>query len=102
VTLDETWLDLPIFYLSIFLSFYLSIDHESIWRSPEDEAPQKDSKRELSPKMMLAIVWNPDGFHLTNVLPKSSKFNAGHDISHILSPLPKFLLLIKMNQGDIL
>jgi hypothetical protein len=44
----------------------------------------------------------PTRFHLIDVLPKDSKFNAGHYIFHILSPLPKFLLLIKMSKGDIL
>jgi hypothetical protein len=52
--------------------------------------------------MMLTVVWNRHGFHLIDVLPKGSKFNAGHYISHIISPFPKFLLLIKMTQGDIL
>jgi hypothetical protein len=39
--------------------------------------------------MMLAGVWNPDGFHLIDVRPKDSKFSAGHYISLILSPLPE-------------
>jgi hypothetical protein len=80
VTLDEAW-------------FYLFIDHELIWLRPEDEAPQKEKKIVLSLKMMLTVVWNTHGFHLIDVLPKSSKFNAGHYISHILSPLPEILAL---------
>jgi hypothetical protein len=43
--------------------------------------------------MMLTIVWNPHGFHLIDVLPNGSKFNPGHHISHILSPLPEILAL---------
>jgi hypothetical protein len=51
VTLDEAWL-----YLFIFLFFSLSTDHESIWLSPKDEAPQGDTKGESSPKMILMFV----------------------------------------------
>jgi hypothetical protein len=43
--------------------------------------------------MMLTVVWNPHGFHLIDVLPKGGKFDAGHDISGILSPLPGILAL---------
>jgi hypothetical protein len=39
--------------------------------------------------MMLTVVWNPQRFHMINVLPKDSKFNAGHYISRVLSPLPE-------------
>jgi hypothetical protein len=41
--------------------------------------------------MMPTVVWNSDGFHLIDVLPKGSKLNAGHDISHILLPLREIL-----------
>jgi hypothetical protein len=36
---------------------------------------------------MLTIVWNPRGFHLTKVLEKGGKFNAGYHIAEILEPL---------------
>jgi hypothetical protein len=49
------------------------------------------TKGESSPKMMLTVVWNPRWFRLIDVLLKGSKFNAGHDISHILSPLSEIL-----------
>jgi hypothetical protein len=49
VTLGEAW-------------FYLSTDDESIWLSPEDEAPQRERKIASSPKMMLTIVWNHTDF----------------------------------------
>jgi hypothetical protein len=52
--------------------------------------------------MMLTVVWDPHGFHLIDVLPKGSKFNAGHYISHILSLLREILLLIKMTESDML
>jgi hypothetical protein len=41
--------------------------------------------------MMLTLVWKPHGFHSIHVLPKGSKFNSGHDISHILSQLQEIL-----------
>jgi hypothetical protein len=46
----------------------------------------------------------PHGFHLIDVLPKGSKFHAGYYISHISSyrRSRKFLLVIKMTEGDIL
>jgi hypothetical protein len=76
----------------LVLSLYLSTDHESIWLSQEDEAPQRERNFVSSPQMMLTVVWNPHGFHLIDVLPKGSKFHAGHYISHIPSdsPNPKF------------
>jgi hypothetical protein len=40
---------------------------------------------------MPRVVWSPYGFHLIDVPPKGSKFNDGHDISNILSPLPEIL-----------
>ena len=40
-----------------------------------------------SPKLMVTVVWNPHGFHIIDVLPKGTKFNAEYYISHILTPL---------------
>jgi hypothetical protein len=59
-----------------------SADHESIWPSPEDEAPQRA-------RMMLTVVWNPHGFCLIDVQPKDSEFNVEHYISRVLSLLPE-------------
>jgi hypothetical protein len=36
---------------------------------------------------MLRIVWNPNGFHLINVVSKGIKFNAEHYIINILISL---------------
>jgi hypothetical protein len=77
----------------LVLFFHLANDHESIWIIPEDEAPQRERKIGPSLKMMLIVVWNPHGFHLIDVLPKRSKFNAGHSTTHIISPLPEILTL---------
>jgi hypothetical protein len=37
--------------------------------------------------MMVTIVWNPQGFHLVDALPKGKKFNPNYYIDRILSPL---------------
>jgi hypothetical protein len=42
---------------------------------------------------MLTVVWNPHEFHLIDVLPNGSKFNAGHYISRIPSSFPEILAL---------
>jgi hypothetical protein len=89
----------------LVLVFYLPADQESIWFSAKDGAPQTERKIVSSPKMMLTVVWNSQGFHLIDVLRKGSKLHPGDYISHIPSdsPNPKFefLLLIKTAQGDI-
>jgi transposase len=36
---------------------------------------------------MATIVWNPQSFHLINVLPKGQKFNANYYIDRILQSL---------------
>jgi hypothetical protein len=35
---------------------------------------------------MLTIVWNPNGFHVIDVLPKGIKFNADHYITDAFIP----------------
>jgi hypothetical protein len=39
---------------------------------------------------MLTIVWNPPGFHLTKVLDKGHKFNAGRYIADNLEPFSQW------------
>jgi hypothetical protein len=39
---------------------------------------------------MLPIVWNPRGFHLSKVLEKGRKFNAGYYINEILKLLSQW------------
>jgi hypothetical protein len=72
------------------LSFYQS---RIYLLSPEDETPQRERKTVSSSKMMLTIVWNLHGFHMIDVLPKGSKFNAGYYISHIRLPLLEIFAL---------
>jgi hypothetical protein len=52
---------------------------------------RNSTKRELSPKMMLIVVWNAKIFHLIDVLRKGNNFNTGHYISLIISPLSEIL-----------
>jgi hypothetical protein len=40
-------------------------------------------------KMMVTIVWNPQGFHFVDALPKGQKFNANYYIDRILQPFLK-------------
>jgi hypothetical protein len=77
VTLDESW-------------FYVRTDHELIWAQLSAEIPERERHTIQSQNVMLTIVWNPDGFHLVNILPKGFKFNAGYDAAHILDPLSKW------------
>jgi hypothetical protein len=56
---------------------------------PDAEIPERGRRIVQSQKVMLAIVWNPRGFHLVNILPKGFKFNASYDVTQILGPLFK-------------
>jgi hypothetical protein len=47
--------------------------------------------------MMLTVVSNRHGFYLIDGLPKVSEDSAGHDISHIISPVPEILALYQDN-----
>jgi hypothetical protein len=50
----------------------------------------KENDIQFNRKFMLAIVWNPRGFHLIKVLEKGRKFNAGYCLSEILEPLSQW------------
>jgi hypothetical protein len=52
--------------------------------------------------MMLTVFWNPPEFHLIDILPKGTKSNAGHYISHIVSTLREILNPYQDDQEDIL
>jgi hypothetical protein len=77
VTLDESW-------------FYLHIDHELIWAQPDANIPEWERHTVQSRKVMLTRVWNPGGFHLVNILPKTFTLNASDDATQILDPLSKW------------
>lgn len=74
VTLDESW-------------FYLCTDHEMIWLQSDEKVPERERPTIQSKKLMLTIVWNPNGFHLINVLSSGCKFNASHYVTNVLGPL---------------
>jgi hypothetical protein len=63
VTLDES-------------RFYLSTYHEQIWLRVEEQPPERPRHAIQDPKMMVAIAWNPLGFHLFDALPKGNIFTA--------------------------
>jgi hypothetical protein len=74
VTLGESW-------------FYFNTEHELIWFQLDEEIPERERHTSQSEKVMLAIVWNPSGFHLIDALPKECTFNASFYVTQILGPL---------------
>jgi hypothetical protein len=57
---------------------------------PREEAPETRERHMIGPeKLMVTIAWNPDGFHVTEVLPKGQTFNAGYSCSSVLTKLSK-------------
>jgi hypothetical protein len=77
ITLDEWW-------------FYLSTDHEQIWLQADQEPPERAKHTIQDKKIMVAIAWNPLGFHLVEVLPKGRGFNVEHYRDNILTELIRF------------
>jgi hypothetical protein len=82
----------------LVLSFYLSPDHESIWHSPEDEAPLRETH-------LRRWCRQSSGTHTDFTWLMSSQRVANLALGMIsLSSYRsswKFLLLVKMTQGDI-
>jgi hypothetical protein len=74
ITLDESW-------------FYLNADHESIWLPPDETVPERERHTVQSEKLMLAIVWNSNGFRVINVLSRGIKFSADHYFTDVLIEL---------------
>jgi hypothetical protein len=74
VILDKSW-------------FYLNMDHEFIWLQPHQEIPETARLSSVR-TVMLAIIWNPIGFDLINILPNGFKFNVCSYVTQILGPLP--------------
>jgi histone-lysine N-methyltransferase SETMAR len=72
VTLDES-------------RFYYTTNHESIWLPADEKVPERERKTVKSKKLMVTIVWNPNGFHFIDVFPNGSKFNAKYYTNKILS-----------------
>jgi len=87
VTLDESW-------------FYFTTDYEAMWLSSSETPPDRERHMVTSPKLMLTIVWNPDGFHVINVLPKGQKFNASYYVENILERVSQFAQASGGNRGQ--
>jgi hypothetical protein len=51
VTLDESWI-------------YLLSEHNMMWTAPGEIVVDREWHTVQSPKFMLAVVWNPTGFHV--------------------------------------
>ena len=74
ITGDESW-------------FYLSTDYQRQWL-PVWQKPSKRVKKMIgAKKFMFTIFWNPHGFLLVKILPKSAKFNEDYFINEILEPI---------------
>jgi hypothetical protein len=71
VTLDESWSG-------------LFSEHNLMWTAPGEIAVDREQRTVQSPKFMLAVVWNPIGFHVMEALPKGRKFNTQYYINDIL------------------
>jgi hypothetical protein len=71
VTLDESWI-------------YLFNEHDLMWTAPGEIVVDREQHTVQSPKFMLRIVWNPNGFHVLKAIPKWRKFNAQYDTNDIL------------------
>jgi hypothetical protein len=65
MTLDESW-------------FYLWTIHETVSVQAGQQPPESVKHMIGDRKMMITIVWNPQGFHLVDALPKGQKFNANY------------------------
>jgi histone-lysine N-methyltransferase SETMAR len=74
MTLDESW-------------FYLWTSHEIFWVQAGQQSPEMVKHMIGDRKLMVTIVWNPQGFHLVDAFPKGQKFNASYYIDRILQSL---------------
>jgi hypothetical protein len=59
-------------------------DHESIWLAPAQPAPDREPYMAQFCKLMLTVIWNPEGFRVLTALPRGVKFNAGYHTTEIL------------------
>jgi hypothetical protein len=72
VTLDEVW-------------FYFLNHFDRIW-VPDDELPPSFPKQTIAgQKLMIIVVWNPQGLHVIESLPKGIKWTGRHYSDDILS-----------------
>jgi histone-lysine N-methyltransferase SETMAR len=74
MTFDEFW-------------FYLWTSYETVWVQAGQQPPERVKHMIGDRKMIVIKVWNPEGFHLVDALPKGQKFKANHYIDRILQSL---------------
>jgi hypothetical protein len=55
--LDESW-------------FYFSTGREIIYLAPGEIVPEREQHMIQSPKLMITVAWNTNGFHAFEVLQK--------------------------------
>jgi hypothetical protein len=78
MTFDDSW-------------FCPNTYHEFIWQPFHGKLPERERNTIQSEKMTLTTVWNPNGFHVINVLSKGTKFNPDHYITDVLILLAEWL-----------
>jgi histone-lysine N-methyltransferase SETMAR len=74
MTFDESW-------------FHLWTNHETVLVQASQQPPETVKHMIGDRKMMITIVWNLQGFHLFDTLPKGQKFNTSYYIDKILQSL---------------
>jgi hypothetical protein len=63
------------------------MSQETVWVQAGQQPPEMVKHMIGDRKMMVTIVWNPQGFHLIDALLKGQKFNANYYIDRILQQL---------------
>jgi histone-lysine N-methyltransferase SETMAR len=58
-----------------------------IWLQSGEKVPERERHVIQSKKLMLTIVWNPNGFHLVNALSAGCTFNSSHYVTNILGSI---------------
>jgi hypothetical protein len=72
VTLDEAW-------------SYFSNRFDRIWLLHDELPPSFPNQTIASQKLMIPVVWNPEGFHAMQSLPKEIKWTGRYSSDNILS-----------------
>jgi hypothetical protein len=79
VTLDESW-------------FFEGIDWGQQWL-PADDEPGAWRRRGINhEKTLLTVVWNTQGFHLIDTMPRREKFSTRYFVDKILTPISAQLI----------
>jgi hypothetical protein len=64
--------------------FLYPTDYQSISFSKDQKAPKMERMMIASQQLMLTFVWNPDGFHVVDVLRKGTKFCSAYQLSRVM------------------